>query len=306
MQEYTGKELIIMACANCNIKCSHCYISYKGNRSSHQLLELVKHLKEKYQININGAEVLTNLDYLKSYKEIGQSFIMTNGKAILTNPDIINVLKENGITSVSLSYHFGIQDEFSPIKLCDLNEVINMFKIQDLEFRILTTITSSNYKLISDMCDKAYNMGARGIKFTNFLRQGNAKNLDISNILTDNEIETVFKEIIEARQKYDINDLLIERCGSFGKNHLSNHDHFFCDCITDSVVLTPDNNIYPCVFLAQPGFEIGKFEDGIVKIDENFINDHNRCLAKDICNEKVKTLVKRRNSYEKDKKRRFR
>ena len=217
MQEYTGKELIVMACSNCNINCSHCYISYKGNRSSCQLLELVKYLKEKYQININGAEVLTNLDYLKSYKEIGQSFIMTNGKAILENHDIISVLKENAITSVSLSYHFGIQDEFSPIKLCDLDKVIYLLKKQDLEFRILTTITPSNYQLISDMCKKAYNMGARGIKFTNFLRQGNAKNLGVSNILTDNEIETVFKEIMEARQKYDINDLLIERCGSFGK-----------------------------------------------------------------------------------------
>ena len=46
-------------------------------------------------------------------------------------------------------------------------------------------------------------------------------------------------------------------------------------------------------FLAQPGFEIGKFEDGIVKIDKNFINDHSRCLAKSICNEKSKNISKK-------------
>ena len=294
MKEYVGKELIIMACSNCNIKCSHCYISYKGNRTSEELLELVKHLKERYQININGAEILTNPEYLKSYKEIGQQFVLTNGKAILINPNIINILKHNGITSVSISYHFGIQDELSPIKLYDLDKAINIIKKSGLEFRLLTTITSDNYKLIPYMCARAYSMGARGIKFTNFLRQGNAKNLDNANILTNQKIVEVFKKIMEVRQKYDINDLIIERCGSFGKNPLSKHDNFYCDCITDSVVLTPDNNIYPCVFLAQPGFEIGIFENGIIKIDEDFINNHKQCLAKSICNEKVKKLVKRR------------
>ena len=79
MKEYTGKEVIVMACSNCNANCSHCYISYKGNRAPEDLLSIVRNLKKRYSLNINGAEVLTNFDYLKSYKEIGQHFVLTNG-----------------------------------------------------------------------------------------------------------------------------------------------------------------------------------------------------------------------------------
>lgn len=63
-------------------------------------------------------EILTNPNYLKAYKELGQPFVLTNGKAFLMNPKkIINNLKENDIKSVSIFYHFGIQDDLSPIKM---------------------------------------------------------------------------------------------------------------------------------------------------------------------------------------------
>ena len=70
MKEYTGKEVIVMACSTCNANCSHCYVSYKGNRTPEDLLSIVRNLKKRYSLNINGAEVLTNFDYLKSYKDI--------------------------------------------------------------------------------------------------------------------------------------------------------------------------------------------------------------------------------------------
>ena len=293
MIEYNGKELIIMACSNCNANCTHCYISYKGNRTSEELLTMVKILKEKYNLNINGAEILTNPEYLSAYKEINQPFILTNGKAFLIDKEICNKLKENNINSVSLSYHFGIQDELSPVKIKDLNKIIDILKNNNLEFRLMTTITAKNYKLISHMCEQAKKLGARGIKFTNLIQQGNGKKLDNKNILKEEQIKEFFYLLLEERKKYNKDELLIERCGTFGKNNLSIHDNFYCDCITDSVVLTPDNNIYPCVFLAQPGNEIGKYENGRIFIDESYENDHSKCAAKELCNEHKKILVKR-------------
>lgn len=293
MKTYNGKEVIIMACSNCNVDCSHCYISYKGNMTAEDLFSIVSNLKGKYSLNINGAEVLTNFDYLKSYKEIGQHFVLTNGKAFLTNNDVCTKLKENDIRSVSLSYHFGIQDNLSPIKIRDLDKIINIIKSNNFEFRLMTTITSENYKLIPYMCKRAEELGAKGIKFTNFVKQGNGKSLDSKNILSDYQINKFFELLLNERNKYKIEDLIIERCGTFGKNTLSSHDNFYCDCITDSVVLTPDNNIYPCVFLAQPGYEIGKFENGNIYIGEEFVNNHDSCIAKQICNEYKKILVKK-------------
>lgn len=56
MKEYNDKELIIIACSNCNANCSHYYISYGGNRTLQELLLLVQKSKDRYELNIDGAE----------------------------------------------------------------------------------------------------------------------------------------------------------------------------------------------------------------------------------------------------------
>ena len=33
MVEYNGKKVTIMSCSNCNTKCKHCYVSYKGRQN---------------------------------------------------------------------------------------------------------------------------------------------------------------------------------------------------------------------------------------------------------------------------------
>jgi len=292
IKEYDGKELIIMATSNCNVSCKHCYISYSGSREPDELLSMVRKLKCKYNININGAENLTNLQYLQSYNEIGQTFILSNGKVFLNGNNIFKKLKENNILSVSLSYHFGIHDELSPIKIIDLNKIIQLLKANDIEYRFLTTITAINYKMIPSMCKKTVELGAKGIKFTNFLYQGNAKYLDKALVLNSEQLTEFFRLLLEERKKYKKEELLIERCGTFGKNFLTDKDNFYCDCITDSIVLTPDNNIYPCVFLAEPGNEIGRYDNEKILLYENLKNNHTKCMAQEKCNIKIKKLTK--------------
>ena len=53
-----------------------------------------------------------------------------------------------------------------------------------MKFKLLVTISTDNYKMIDQMCKKAILLGAYGIEFTNFLNQGNAKNMDSSNLLS--------------------------------------------------------------------------------------------------------------------------
>ena len=177
MVEYNGKKVIIMCCSCCNLNCEHCYISYEGNRTAEDLLDVVRNLKDKYEIALNGAEVLTNLGYLKAYQELGQKYILSNGLAISRNPKTIDKLLEHGIESVSISYHFGIHDQISLIPSEELEEVFKKLKEKDFNFRLMTTITTQNYHMIEEMCDKAYELGAKGIYFTNFMLQGNALNI---------------------------------------------------------------------------------------------------------------------------------
>lgn len=31
MKEFSGRNVTIMSCSDCNTRCKHCYVSYKGN-----------------------------------------------------------------------------------------------------------------------------------------------------------------------------------------------------------------------------------------------------------------------------------
>ena len=282
--EFTGEKIIIMICSDCNINCRHCYISYKGNRTPEELLQMVEQLKDRYSIELNGAEVLTNLEYLKAYKLLGQHFIISNGKAILENPDTIKRLKENDISTVSLSYHFGIQDKISVITEEDLNHIIKELQENGIEVRLMTTINSKNHDRILEMCEKASDLKVRAIKFTKFISQGNALHLNKNNQLQNDQVEEFFQQLQEARTTYDKEDLLIERCGTFGQDQATMKNNFQCLAMNQLVVITPDNHIYPCVFLAKPGYEIGKYEEGKVLVYPDLEWDKNKCLTDEICN----------------------
>ena len=295
MKEYTGNKIIIMCCSKCNLSCDHCYISYNGNRDANELFELVKKLKEKYEVVLNGAEVLTNLDYLKAYQEIGQKYILSNGLVFYENPNIIDILKLYGLESVSISYHFGIHDKISLIKSYMLEEVFELLKQNNYNFRLMTTITSNNYMMLEEMCDKSIELGAKGLYLTNYILQGNAiKHKNDKFVLNAEQINAFFEQLMRCRAKYSKDELLIERDAGFGKNDLSNHDHFMCPSINNQVILTPDNNLYPCIFLAKPGYEIGKLIDDTLWINDEYlnINNGNQCFAKEICNEGRKLLKK--------------
>lgn len=299
MVEYKGKKVIIMCCSCCNLNCEHCYISYEGNRTPDDLLDIVRNLKDKYEIALNGAEVLTNTGYLKSYQELGQKYILSNGLALSMNPKIVDTLLEHGIESISISYHFGIHDQISLISSKELEEVFKALKERGFNFRLMTTITTKNYHMIEEMCDKAHELGAKGIYFTNFMLQGNALNIEDENLILNKEqINSFFKQLMKCRDKYSKDELLIERDAGFGKNNLSTHDNFNCPSVCNLIVLTPDNNIYPCIFLAKPGNEIGIYKDGKIYIDEKLLSEVSRyngetCFAKEICNEGNKTLIKK-------------
>lgn len=54
-------------------------------------------------------------------------------------------------------------------------------------------------------------------------------------------------------------------------------------------VITPNLNVYPCVFLTKPGYEIGKVEDGKIMLYKDVINEFwKKCIAKEVHNNNAK------------------
>jgi MoaA/NifB/PqqE/SkfB family radical SAM enzyme len=279
LEEYKGSRVILMACSKCNVACTHCYIGYKGNRDPHDLEELTqKFVDEGKHVRIDGAEVLTDLGYLKSYKIANQYWIMSNGLRIFKEPEVIDIMKEYGIDTVYMSYHFGIQTTFNQITPSMLNEVIKMLREKDMKVVLMTTITNQNVNDISKMCDMAKALGATGIEFNKLFSQGRAKNL-INLDLSSSDYDTFFTQLHEARNRFDITELEVARSGTFGADTKSNINKFKCSAGVQKVVITPDNNVYGCTCICKPGYEIGEYKGGQIYLYKDFFNDRTWCLG---------------------------
>ena len=271
MFEYEGKNVIIMLCSSCNINCKHCYIKYKGNFDLENLRQLFNSLKGKHFIILNGTEPILFPEYYEFFKENSQQRILTNGLELINNPSIYDSLKENGITEIALSYHFGIQDEISYVKSSMLDSLIEDLIKNGFNIKLMTTISSDNYKEIDNMCFKAHELGAKTIKFTNYIFQGNAQKNSKDKVLTQDQINYVLEEIENVRLKYDVNDLRIERCGTFGRNE-TRPKSFECLACNDMVVITPDLKVYQCVFDIDKGNEIGFVQNDKIMIYDSYKN----------------------------------
>ena len=275
---FDGDTVIVMSCSDCNTRCEHCYITYKGNFSKEQLNELVQLFAERFEVRINGTEPLLHKDYLEALKMAKQTKILTNGLVFKNNYEYIDILKEIGIKTLGISYHFDIHDSISHVNREYLDELFKVIIDKGLNVQVMTTITSNNYQLIPRYCDYCYNEGIQRIRFTNFIRQGNGKNLDDHLILSDEQREEFFLILKNMREKYDRDKLRIERCGSFGNSKIIS-TNFECTGGTKSVVITPDYKIYPCIFLINKENEIGFYNDGNIYIRDDFEEKKDECNA---------------------------
>lgn len=278
MYEYHGEDVIIMLCSKCNNNCKHCYVKYDGDFSSEEIKKLFNNIKDKYFIILNGTEPILFPEYYDLYKENNQNRILTNGLELIKNPKLYDILKENIINEIALSYHFGIQDDISAVKSSMLDNLIKSLVENDFQVKLMTTISSDNYKMIQKMCNKAYELGAKTIKFTNYIYQGNAQKNDFKKVLNQEQINDVLTEIDYCRKLFKKEDLKIERCGTFGPK-LTEPNKFECLACNNMVVITPDLNVYQCVFDIDKGNEIGRVIDGKIMIDDKY-KSLDKCYCK--------------------------
>lgn len=283
---YEGRVIKILSCSDCNIRCKHCYISFKGNFSDDDLYEIVDKLADNHEIRINGTEPLLHKGYLKALKKAQQKLILTNGLVFKDNYDYIDELKAIGIETIGISYHFDIHESISLVSKEYLNILFAEIIKRGLNVQVMTTITSKNYKKVPEYCNYCFEKGIKKIRFTNFISQGNAKELEDALILSDEDRYDFFRIIDDMRSIYSKDVLEIQRCGSFGSD-VDNKKKFNCTAGYDSIVITPDYEVYPCLFFAKKGNEIGYYENGNIYIRDDFKNDERECMA-------IKKLNKRR------------
>ena len=278
-KEYTGKMVKIMCCSKCNNKCSHCYINYKGDIDPDELLSIVKKLKKKYQIKLNGTEPLLNERYLESFKEAEEEIVLTNGLIFKNNLQLVDKIIDAGLKRICMSYHFTFQESISKVKTSYLDEIIPKIREKGIDLELMCTISSTNYDKIIYFCDKAVELGANYIYFIEYMQNERVYNKDDDKfLLTDEMRNTFFKLLNEAREKYSKDVLMVTRCGNFGRSPYSNNKNFDCPAYTDQVVMTPDYKIYPCNLLISEKEEIGYYKDGKIFVRDDYESDTSNCL----------------------------
>ena len=291
MIEYNGKQVTIMSCSNCNANCEHCYISYAGNMSGEDLLKMCESFKNKYKIIINGTEPLLHDDYFEAFKLSNQSRILTNGLVIYNDESILKKIKETGIKNIAMSYHFGT--EISTVPQSVVEDVIIKIKKQNLNPELMCTITTENYDKLNDICKKTINLGVGTIRLFNCINTGKCESNCSNLCLNDEQTKYFFNQLIEMRKKYSKNILKIKRNGLFGKDNNNSNCKFRCVASIDEVVIAPNRNVYPCIFMTKPGYEIGRYENGKILLDYQLDNNGDSCIAHDIFNKNKYSFSKK-------------
>ena len=262
MKEYNGRYVTLMLCSECNNDCSHCYISFKGHFTDDELSHIVPNLMKKHGVLMNGTEPILFEEYLKYFKIAENDSIMTNGIALVDNIPLMERLLENGISTVMLSYHYGIQDDISKMKIEDLDKLVKQLVAYGFTVKLMCSLLTENYTCIEECCKKAHELGAKIVRFTNFIDQGCAKdNYEDSVFLNREQINWVLDEVERQRAKYDPEELYIERCGTFGPKQDEPGRRFGCLDVNNMAVVTPDKKVYGCIFDTSPGNEIGYLDD---------------------------------------------
>ena len=281
MYEYTGKQVTIMSCSDCNANCEHCYISYEGNLSGKELLDMCKNFDGKYKIIINGTEVLLHDDYFDALKISNQNRVLTNGIIIYTHPEILDKIKACDINKVAMSYHFD--SNVSHVSQKMVEDCIKIIKDKGMEPELMCTITKENYDKIDEILKKVHDLGVKTIRFFNCLNIGNNLINENDNILNEDELNTFFDNIYEERKKYPIEELRIKRNGTFGKDERKSPNKFRCPAGVDEVVITPSLDVYPCIYMTKKGYEIGKYVDGKIMLYD-VGNTGDKCIAQEVFN----------------------
>ncbi len=263
----------------CNMKCSHCYLPYKGKRSPKDTVELIDKLKG--EVSIAGSETLTNLDYLKAYQKADQRYILTNGILLNQRPEIYNKLLKHNINEIRISSHFGIEESLRSVPTEIITKVVKEAKRRDFNVQIATTITPENYQKVRAMCVRSYGLGADKLEFFKYVKSGRAREEERLT-LTQKQKEEFFNQVIKAREEFNKEDLEIKIHGSFGPRKGSKGEKLakrnkYCPAGKYLFAIDPNNIVYGCPFLME--FPIGKLINSEIIIEKELHKKRDTCLT---------------------------
>lgn len=276
-------DVVLFVNKRCNKKCRHCYLAYEGSRSPEYALALTRHLRDQgHEITIAGSESLLEPDYLKSYKEAGQDYILTNGIILDRDKSVYDMLRKYGIKTIVLSMHSAVQKDIKSVPKGLVVRVIREAKSRGFRVKVFTLITSKNYDSLADLCEQAVDLGINELQPIRLTAVGKANALR-EMALSEDHVARFFEDVQKAREIYSPLVLEIRPHGNFGprpgsKGELMAKENRYCPAGVTEVEIDPNDNVYACPFLMQPENRIGVYRDGEIIIERDLLDGR-----RDVC-----------------------
>ena len=133
--------------------------------------------------------------------------------------------------------------------------------------------------MLPEICEYTKNLGAKGIKFINLVKEGNATKYDNDVFLNKKDLLEFFNILYETRKLYNKEEFYVARACQFG-NDLEHKSNFYCSVgVGELVLLTPDGSVYPCNCSLHDDAKIGHWDEEKIYIDNEIFYDPNECTG---------------------------
>ena len=281
-------RIIYAVTDNCNTECAHCYrrcCPEKKPKIARELSDCKKDvsalMKKGFLVRINGAEVLTNSDYLNLYPLVGQDYLLTNGIILSKQPELCEQLMEYGIKQVRFSWHIGFQNVLNNIDERIIKQAISNSLKAGLDVLIAVVIGNTNFHALDEISKQVLKAGVKKLELFQLMPVRDEMR---KYTLTASQKEAVFRQVQMLYKRYRKDELYIQFYGNFNtrlteKSINASNQGSFCPAGKSFFIIETTNIIYPCFFLEQPQFEMGCLENGKFKLEKTIDNDGKSCLA---------------------------
>lgn len=235
-----------------------------------------------HQVVIAGREMLCAPEKFDLYRLVGQDYFLTNGIILSKNESIFDRISKCGIKKIRISWHFGFAELSGQIPEEVTTQAIRNARRHGFAVEINCVVGNKNFESLGELCERAVGMNVGEIVFLKLL----VSNDEMSQYaLSDDQINFVFLRTVTLREKYDRQALCIRLHPNFDsalteRSIQARRAGTFCPAGRDFFTIDTDNQIYPCPFLLQERFRIGRLANGSVKVYSRVENTGKSCFCK--------------------------
>ncbi len=278
--------------SKCTNRCNHCYLfnspTYKNRveRSEERIINDINSLADEgYKVFFCTTELFKYDNWKDIFKIAGYKSIRTNGYPFVENPSLIDEVKEMGVNKITFTANAGKHHEDLNLPKSDkIKKAIKMCNEKNLTTSVNILLNKTNYEHLEEMVKPYMDIGVDYFIFSRIL-----PSTWMQNLLETEDTIKVYEQVNNLKRKFPFIETgkYFEVSGEMGSTYRPNKEktNFYCPAGKRLLAIGLDDNVYPCSFMTQEQFKLGRFDNGKIVLNKKFdlkLKDPFGCFAHDI------------------------